>query len=74
MHSYTVRQKLDAILCEPCSYYGSASIPKWPQKQARREGGGVRGGSLEPPLFFFFFFFFKRKQKYIISMYMIQQI
>ena len=22
-------QKLDAILCKPCSYYGSASVPKW---------------------------------------------
>ena len=34
MRSYMVRQKLDAILCESCtcSYYGSASIPKWPQK------------------------------------------
>ena len=27
------RGKLDEILREPCSYYGSASIPKWPQKQ-----------------------------------------
>ena len=24
--------KLDTILCEPCSHYCSASVPKWPQK------------------------------------------
>ena len=28
-------QKLDAILSEPCSYYCSASVPKWPQKQSQ---------------------------------------
>ena len=28
-------QKLDAILRESYSYYGSASIPKWPQKQSQ---------------------------------------
>ena len=25
--------KFEAIICEPCSYYDSASVPKWPQKQ-----------------------------------------
>ena len=28
--------KLDAILCELCIYYGSATVPKWAQKQAQR--------------------------------------
>ena len=32
MHS----QKLDAKLCEPFSYYDSACVPKWPQKQSQR--------------------------------------
>ena len=27
--------KVDAILREPCSYYGSPSVPKWPQKQSQ---------------------------------------
>ena len=28
-------QKLDATFRKPCIYYGSASIPKWPQKQSQ---------------------------------------
>ena len=28
-------QKLDTILRESCSYYNSASVPKWPQKQSQ---------------------------------------
>ena len=35
VNAYMVGQKLDAILREPCSYYGSASISKWPQKQSQ---------------------------------------
>ena len=27
--------KFDAITCEPCSYYDSASVLKWPQKQSQ---------------------------------------
>ena len=32
---YMDSQKLDAIRSEPCSYYGFASVPKWPQKQSQ---------------------------------------
>ena len=28
-------QKFDAIIREPYSYYDSASVPKWPQKQSQ---------------------------------------
>ena len=28
-------QKLNAILCKPCSYYRSASVTKWSQKQSQ---------------------------------------
>ena len=34
-NAYMDSQKLDAILREPCSYYGSVSVPKWPQKQCQ---------------------------------------
>ena len=34
-NSYVDSQKLDAMLREPCSYYSSASVPKWPQKQSQ---------------------------------------
>ena len=33
MHVYS--QKFDAIIRKPCSYYDSASVPKWPQKQSQ---------------------------------------
>ena len=35
VNTYMDNQKLDAILREPYSYYGSASVPKWPQKQSQ---------------------------------------
>ena len=31
-NAYVDSQKLDVILCEPCSYYRSASVWNWPQK------------------------------------------
>ena len=34
-NAYIYSHKLDAILREPCSYYGSAFVPKWPQKQSQ---------------------------------------
>ena len=29
-NAYLDCQKLDTIICEPCSHYASASVPKWP--------------------------------------------
>ena len=34
-NAYVDSQKSDEILREPCSYYGSATVPKWPQKQSQ---------------------------------------
>ena len=36
MHTLAAKNSIQ-LLCEPCSiycYYGSASVPKWPQKQS----------------------------------------
>ena len=34
-NTYMDSQKLDALLSEPCIFYGYASVPKWPQKQSQ---------------------------------------
>ena len=34
-NAYMDSQKLDTILCEPYSYYNSASVTKWAQKQSQ---------------------------------------
>jgi len=34
-YSMDSKNKMDAILCGPCSYCGSDSVPKLPQKQSK---------------------------------------
>ena len=34
-NAYVDSQNLDAVFREPCSYYGSASVPKWPRSTLR---------------------------------------
>ena len=36
---YISMQEMDAILCEPCNFYSSASVPKSLQKQSQNNFG-----------------------------------